>query len=96
MLDQQSILRSQGEFMSSCKLMELDVNGNTKNDKAWIREITAQDGLVYTESWLSLRIEFRPGFFTKMEQRNEYSGWWRSYTSLMTSKGTNNFNSADS
>jgi hypothetical protein len=55
--------------------MELDVTQKTTSTNTdFIKTITGQDRLVYTERRLVLSLEFRTGLFMKIEQRKDYSG----------------------
>ena len=72
---QQNMLKAQNEFLASCKLMELDVIGNTTLiDNNKLRNITGPDGTIFTERCLSLSVEFLGGLFMKIEQKVEYTG----------------------
>jgi hypothetical protein len=69
------MMKAQTEFMASCKLMELDVIGNTTIiDNNKLRNITGPDGTILTERSLSLSVEFLGGLFMKIEQKVEYTG----------------------
>jgi hypothetical protein len=66
---------SHREFPSSCTLMELDVIAKTpRSDTNFNRKITGQDGLVYNETMLKIRLEFRTDIFMNIEQKKDYSG----------------------
>jgi hypothetical protein len=55
--------------------MELDVTEKTTSTHTdFIKNVTGQDRLVYTERRLWLNLEFRTGLFMKIEQRKDYSG----------------------
>ncbi len=72
---QQNMLKAQTVFMSSCKLMELDVIENTTFvDSNKLGNITGPDGTIFTERRLSLSVEFLGGLFMKIEQKVEYTG----------------------
>jgi hypothetical protein len=74
-LNRESIMLSHKEFPSSCTLMELDVIGNTpKTDTPYLRKIIGQDGLVYKERRLLIKLEFKTDLFMKIEQKKDYSG----------------------
>jgi hypothetical protein len=71
---QQNMLSTQAAFLTSCKLMELDVTGNTTVlDSDKLRSITI-GGTLYTERRLLLSVEFLGGLFMKIEQKAEYTG----------------------
>jgi hypothetical protein len=74
MLDENSIMITQSEFISSCNLMELDVSGITSTANDIARRTTTHEGLLYTERRLQLSVEFHTGLFMKMEQKKDYSG----------------------
>jgi hypothetical protein len=69
------MLKAQTAFLQSCKLMELDVFGNTTiTDNNRLRKFTGPDGTTYTERRLLLSVEFLGGLFMKIEQKMEYTG----------------------
>jgi hypothetical protein len=75
------MLKAQAAFMASCKLMELDVIGNTTITDSIIkfRNITGPDETVYTGRRLSVTIEFLGGLFMKIDQKPEYTGQFKQH-----------------
>ncbi len=72
------MLQTQTTFMESCKLLELDVIGNTTIiDSNKLRNTTGPDGTVYTERKLFLSVEFLGGLFMKIDQKPEYTGQFK-------------------
>ncbi len=62
-------------FPSSCTLMELDMIWNApKTDSVSLRKIIGQDGQIYKERRLQIKLEFRTELFMKIEQKKDYSG----------------------
>ncbi len=47
-----------------------------------MRHATAPDGTIYTERRLTLKIEFKGGFFIKIEQKIEYPGKFNKKTKV--------------
>jgi hypothetical protein len=69
------MLKAQNVFMASCKLMELDVIGNTTIiDNNKLTNINGSDGTIFTERRLSLSVEFLGGLFMRIDQKPEYTG----------------------
>jgi hypothetical protein len=86
------MLKAQTVFMASCKLMELDVIGNTTiidNNKT--RNITGPDGSLYTERKLSVSVEFLGGLFMKIDQKPEYTGQFKATANGTVRKKHKNF-----
>jgi hypothetical protein len=55
--------------------MELDMIGNTpKTNTIYLRKIIGQDGQIYKERRLQIKLEFRTELFMKIEQKKDYSG----------------------
>jgi hypothetical protein len=51
-------------------------------NKKDMRHATAPDGTIYTERRLTLKIEFKGGFFIKIEQKIEYPGKFNKKTKV--------------
>ncbi len=72
------MLKAQTVFLASCKLMELDVIGNTTIiDSNKLGNITGPDGTIFTECRLSISVEFLGGLFMKIYQKPEYTGQFK-------------------
>lgn len=74
MFNPNTISQASKELPSPCTLLELDVMTKTKDEDKEIRNITGQDGLIYSRRYLTLKLEFLNALFMKIEQKQDYSG----------------------
>jgi hypothetical protein len=74
MFNPNRISQASNELPSSCTLLELDVVTKTKDQDMEIRNITGQDGMIYSRRYLTIKLEFLNALFMKIEQKQDYSG----------------------